>query len=42
MSELIVAKFGGSSMAQPETVASIVEARPDQQIIVAYNGGLDH
>lgn len=44
MSELIpatVAKFGGSSMAKPETVGQIIENRPDQVIIVTSAPGTD-
>src|SRR5688572_8882248 len=40
MSESVVAKFGGTSMAQPELVANIVESRPEQQIIVVSAPGI--
>jgi aspartate kinase len=39
MSAEVVAKYGGTSMAQPELVAEIVESRSDQQIIVVSAPG---
>ncbi len=41
MSEPIVAKYGGTSMAQPDLVAGIVWERPDQRIIVVSAPGKD-
>ncbi len=41
MSESYVAKFGGTSMAQPELPAGIVEKRPEQQEIVVSAPGVD-
>ncbi len=41
MSEYTVAKFGGTSMAQPELVADILEGRPDHQLVVVSAPGTD-
>lgn len=41
MSENVVAKFGGTSMAQPEVVAGIVESRPDQRVVIVSAPGID-
>jgi aspartokinase len=37
--QLTVAKFGGTSMAEPEAVAEIIEARPDHRVIVVSAPG---
>lgn len=39
MGDLVVAKYGGTSMAQPEIVAKIVQANPSQKIIVCSAPG---
>lgn len=39
MRENVVAKFGGTSMAHPEVVASIIDTSPERQIIVASAPG---
>jgi len=39
MSELQVAKFGGTSMAQPEVVASVAAEHPEQRIIIVSAPG---
>ncbi len=41
MSEFVVSKMGGTSMAQPEVVASLVESQPQQQLIVVSAPGVD-
>lgn len=39
MSEHVVAKYGGTSMAQPEAVATVVEANPQQKVVVVSAPG---
>ncbi|MEK7625826.1 MAG: hypothetical protein AAB423_00515 [Patescibacteria group bacterium] len=39
MSEYVVSKYGGTSMAQPEVVASVVESDPRQKVIVVSAPG---
>ncbi len=41
MSEQVVAKFGGTSMAQPEVVAGLAEANPEQRVVVVSAPGVD-
>ncbi len=41
MTESIVAKFGGTSMAQPEAVARVVEAHPEHKAIIVSAPGTD-
>lgn len=39
MSEFVVAKYGGTSMAQPEVVAGVVRDNPEQRVIVVSAPG---
>lgn len=41
MSEFVVAKYGGTSMAQPAVVAELIERSPEQRIIVVSAPGKD-